>query len=159
MLLMDDITEREQLVEEVRRAERHLASVVECANDLVISMDPGGHIVTWNWAAESTSKLKAEQVRELPLLSLCAAEQRPVMAEILKRLTRGEDVQNTEVNLLTATGQEIPIAWNCSSMRDDAGNVVGIVAVGRDLTERRRLDEAGPALPISRCYPWPAITG
>jgi len=140
MLLMDDITEREQLGEEVRRAERHLASVVECANDLVISMDPGGNIVTWNWAAENISELKAEQVREQSLLSLCAAEQRPVMAEILKRLTRGEDVQNTEVNLLTATSQEIPIAWNCSSMRDDAGKVVGIVAVGRDLTERRRLE-------------------
>ncbi len=141
MLLMDDITEREQLGEEVRQAERHLASVVECANDLVISMEPGGQIVTWNWAAESISKLKAEQVREQPLLSLCAPEQRPVMAEILKRLTRGEDVQNTEVNLLTATGEEIPIAWNCSSMRDDAGKVVGIVAVGRDLTEQRRLEE------------------
>ena len=48
MLLMDDITEQEQLGEEVRRAERHLASVVECANDLVISMDSQGHVVTWN---------------------------------------------------------------------------------------------------------------
>ncbi|MFQ5813800.1 MAG: PAS domain S-box protein [Anaerolineae bacterium] len=141
MLLMDDITDREQLGEEVRRAERHLASVVECASDLVISMDPQGHIVTWNRAAERASGLTAEQVKAQSLFALCAAEQRPVMAEMLQGLARGEGVQNTEVNLLTANGQqEVPIAWSCSSMRDDAGRVVGIVAVGRDLTERRRLE-------------------
>lgn len=140
MLLMDDITEREQLGEEVRRAGRHLVSVVECANDLVISLDSDGRIVTWNRAAESTSGLKAEQVKGQLLLSLCAIEQQSVMAELLRRLARGKSVQNTEVNMLTASGQEVPIAWNCSPMRDDAGKVVGIVAVGRDLTERRRLE-------------------
>lgn len=140
MLLMDDITEREQLGEEVRRAGRHLVSVVECANDLVISLDFDGRIVTWNRAAESISGLKTEQVKGQSLLSLCAIEQRPVMAEMLHRLARGESIQNTEVNLLTASGQEVPIAWNCSPMRDDAGKVGGIVAVGRDLTERRRLE-------------------
>jgi len=140
MLLMDDITEREQLGEEVRRAERHLISVVECANDLVISMDTDGHIVTWNRAAESISGLKTEQVKGQSLLSLCAAGQQPMMAEMLRRLARGESVQNTEVNLLTASGQEVPIAWNCSPMRDDASKVAGIVVVGRDLTERRRLE-------------------
>ena len=62
------------------------------------------------------------------------------MAEMLRRLVRGEGVQNTEVNLLTVHGQEVPIAWSCSSMRDDAGKVIGTVAVGRDLTERRRLE-------------------
>jgi PAS domain S-box-containing protein len=140
MLLMDDITEREHLGEEVRRAGRHLVSVVECANDLVISLDSDGRIVTWNRAAESTSGLKTEQVKGLSLHSLCAAGQRSVMAEMLRRLARGESVQNTEVNLVTASGQEVPIAWNYSPMWDDAGKVVGIVAVGRDLTERRRLE-------------------
>ncbi len=140
MLLMDDITEREQLGEEVRRAGRHLVSVVECANDLVISLDSDGRIVTWNRAAEDISGITAEQVKGQFLLSLCAIAQQSVMAELLRRLARGKSVQNTEVNLLTASSQEVPIAWNCSPMRDDAGKVVGIVAVGRDLTERRRLE-------------------
>ncbi len=140
MLLMDDITERERLGEEIRQAERHLASVVQCANDMVVSMDPQGHIVTWNQAAERTSDLKAEQVKGQSLVSLCGAEQRPVMAEMLRRLARGTSVQDVEVNLLTADGQEVPVAWSCSSMRDDAGGMAGIVAVGRDLTERRQLE-------------------
>jgi PAS domain S-box-containing protein len=140
MLLMDDITEREQLGAEIHRAEQHLASVVDCANDLVASLDPTGRIVTWNQAAERVSGLGAEQVRGQSLLSLCADEHGPVMTAMLQRLARGESVQNTEVDLLPASGQQVPIAWSCSSMQDEVGNVTGIVAVGRDLTERRQLE-------------------
>jgi PAS domain S-box-containing protein len=140
MLLMDDITEREQLGEEVQRAELHLASVVECANDLVVSLDRGGRIVTWNQAAERISGFSVEQVKGRPLLSLCAIEHGPIMTDMLQRLTRGEQVQNTEINLVMASGRQVQIAWSCSSMRDDAGKATGIVAVGRDLTERRQLE-------------------
>lgn len=140
MLLMDDITEREQLGEDVRRAERHLAGVVECANDLVISLDPEGRILTWNQAAENTSGLESEQVRDKSLVSLCVAEEQPVMGEMLRRLADGERVKNIEVNLLTASDRQVPIAWSCSTMFDDARKLTGIVAVGRDLTERRRLE-------------------
>jgi PAS domain S-box-containing protein len=140
MLLMDDVTEREQLGEEVRRVERHLASVVDCANDLVISLDSRGHIVTWNQAAEKTSGLRTEEVQGRSMLSFCADGQRPVMAKMLQSLASGEGVENAEASLLTADGHEVPIAWSCSPMRDDARRVVGIVAVGRDLTERRRLE-------------------
>jgi PAS domain S-box-containing protein len=140
MVLMDDVTEREQLGEEVRRAERHLAGVVECANDLVVSMDSKGRIVTWNRAAEIISGLKAEQVKDRSLVSLCIPQQQPTMADLIRKLARGKSVQHFEVRLLTAGDQEIPIAWSCSPMHDDSDHVSGIVAVGRDLSEQRRLE-------------------
>lgn len=140
VLLMDDITEQVQLGEEVRRVERHLASVVECANDLVISIDPDGAVLTWNWAAEKVSGHKTEEAKGQPLLSFCPADQRPVMQEMFQRLAGGETIQNAEANLLTVKGEEVPIAWSCSPMQDDDRRVVGFVAVGRDLTERRRLE-------------------
>jgi len=140
MLLMDDITEQEQLRAEVRRIERHLASIVECANDMVVSMDPEGRVVTWNRAAEKASGLEAEHVQHKPLLALCAVEQQPMMAQMLERLARGKDVQATEIDLLTADNRQLPISWSCSSMRNDAHEVIGIVAVGHDLTERRSLE-------------------
>jgi PAS domain S-box-containing protein len=139
MLLLNDITEREQLGAEVHKAERHLASVVECANDLVVSVDPEGHILTWNRAAEKVSGFQAEQVRGRKLSELCVEDRRPAMREMLEKAARGKGVQNTEAHLLTAGGQEIPIAWSGSPIWDDAGAAIGMVAVGRDLTEQRRL--------------------
>jgi len=140
MLLMDDITEREQLGEEARQAERHLASVVDCANDLVVSLDAQGRIVSWNPAAERVSGLRLDEVKHRYLASLCAAEHQPTMAEMLSGLAGGKQVRSIEINLLTVDRQEVPIAWNCSPMLDSNAHVVGIVAVGRDLRERRQLE-------------------
>ena len=141
MLLMDDMTEREHLGEEVRRVERHLASVVNCANDLVVSLGPQGDIITWNRAAEVITGMNSEQVRGRPLASVCSPAQHPVMAIMLDRLVHVGSVQHTEANLLTASSKEVPISWSCSLMRDDSGKIVGIVAVGRDLTEIRRMED------------------
>jgi PAS domain S-box-containing protein len=141
LLLMEDITEREQLGEEVRRAEGYLASVIDWASDLVVTMTPQGEVVTWNRAAERVSGLTPEQVRGKSFLALCAADQRRGLSTQLRRLTQGEESIAAEASLITSNPQQqVDVAWNCSAMRDDTGTVVALVAVGRDLTERRRLE-------------------
>lgn len=140
VLLMDDITEREQLQEEARYAERHLASVVECATDLVVSMSLDGRIASWNRAAEVTSGFAASEVKGRPLSGLCAEAHCQAMEGVVREVGRGRLVQHAEMAIRTREGREVPIAWNCAPMRDDRRKVTGIVAVGRDLTERRRME-------------------
>ena len=139
MLFMDDITEREQLGQDMRKAERHLASIVECANDIVTSLDTQGRILTWNRAAVRLSGLSEQQAAGSFLSILCAVEQRSGMDAMLKSLANKTRVGSIEANLLTVQGKPISIVWSFSAMRDDAQNVVGIVAVGHDLTEQRQL--------------------
>jgi len=43
--------------------------------------------------------------------------------------------------LRTAAGSEIPVSFNASVFRDSAGQVRGIFAAARDITERRRAEE------------------
>ncbi len=143
MLFMDDITEREQLGQEVRQAERHLAGVVECANDMVISLDPQGRILTWNRAAERITGLTTDRVKGETLVALCAEEHRHTVQKMLRTVAAGSRVHSAEVELILASGgadaRQVPVALSCSSMSNDEGRVVGIVGVGRDLTERHRL--------------------
>jgi PAS domain S-box-containing protein len=140
LLFMDDITEREHLGEELRRIERHLASVVNSANDLVLSLNVDGSIMTWNRAAARISGLSADVAHGQMLLELVPDNQRGMMGEMLDALCHGATVQRTEINLLTSQSQVIPIAWSCSPMLTDEGEVTGMVAIGRDLTEQRRLE-------------------
>jgi PAS domain S-box-containing protein len=141
MLLMDDITEQEKLGEEVRRAERHLASVVDSAYDLVVSMDPEGRILTWNRTAERTSGFALEEVKSQYLPDLCVEEEQQEMTLWLAQWAQGQFTKKSiEINLRTKTGKEVPISWTGSRMLDDEHRIVGLVAVGRDLTERKRLE-------------------
>ena len=141
MFVMDDITEKLQLSEKARMAERHLASVVESANEMVVSTDADGHIISWNAAAERISGYRIDEVRGWLLTDLCEAAQRHDMTTIIRRLAGGDVVKFQELNLAARSGRLVPIDWSCSPIRDDSGKVSGVVAVGRDLSERRAFEE------------------
>jgi len=141
MLVMDDITEKLQLSAKVRMAERHLASVVESANDLVVSTDPEGCITSWNPAAERISGYRTGEVHGQPLAELCEPAQRNDMVLIIRQLVGGDVVEFRELNLTASSGTSIPVDWSFSTIRDDLGKVSGVVAVGRDLSERRALEQ------------------
>jgi len=141
MLVMDDITEKVQLSAKARMAERHLASVVESANDLVISTDNAGHITSWNPAAERISGYRMSEVHGRLLSELCDTAQRNDMAAIIRQLLDGEVEAFREFPLRAKSGVMIPVDWSFSPIRDDSGKVTGVVAVGRDLSERRALEQ------------------
>jgi len=140
MLLMDDVTEQIRLSEEVRQIERHLASVVESASDIVISTDPQGRILTWNKAAEEISGLRLDGVKDRFLSELCAPQYLDQVKDIFNNLENLKNVNENEWDLMTLDGQNVAISWIFSAMRDQSGTITATVAVGRDLTERRKLE-------------------
>jgi PAS domain S-box-containing protein len=141
MLFLEDVTEQVRLSEEVRRVERHLASVVESASDIVLSVDTGGRILTWNTAAETLSGRPAADVRGRPLYELCEEIAQPETRRVLEQTLCGADgPRTTECRLLAIQGEPVLVSWLLSPMKDDQGVMIGAVAVGRDLTERRKLE-------------------
>lgn len=140
MLLMYDITEEQRLSGEVQRAERHLASVVQSAGDLVVSLDPEERILSWNPAAERISHYTWDEIINRPLNSLCSEDSRETMKRAVSHLARGGPPENLEADLITKNGQRVPVAWALSGMQGEGGAVTAIVGVGRDLTLRRQLE-------------------
>ena len=141
MLVMDDITEKVQLGEKARMIERHLATVVESANDLVISTDTEGRIISWNFAAQHVSGYRADEVLGERLGGLCEPAQQDAMQAMIARLGKGGPAQFHEIDLMARAGQAVPVGWSCSPIFDDLNRVSGVVAVGRDLTERRAFEQ------------------
>lgn len=143
LLLMDDVTEQVRLGEEVLRVQRHLASVVESAHDLVISTDTKGYILTWNSAAEKLSGYILNEVKGHLFYEQCAKDYREEVKRVFLNIAfskTGKDSKTGEWDLLNKHGFTIPVSWVCSAMEDEQSQTVGIVAVGRDLTERRKFE-------------------
>lgn len=139
MLLMDDVTEQVRLGEEVRRVERHLAGVVESASDIVLSTDIEGKILTWNTAAQKVTSYTVDEVKGRHFSEYCATNHEEVLSAF-SAMKKGKSSHSAEWTLVTKLGNSIPVSWVCSPMKDDLGQTVGIVAVGRDLTEQRKLE-------------------
>lgn len=140
MLLMDDVTDQVRLGEEVRKVERHLASVVASASDIVLSTDIDGRILTWNPEAEKVSGYTLEEMQGRFFFECCAENYRDEMKQGLSSMRIGNTSQMAEWDLITRDGNAIQVSWVCSPMKNDQSQAVGIVAVGRDLTERRKLE-------------------
>jgi PAS domain S-box len=137
LLLMDDVTGQMQMSEEIRQMERHLASVVESASDIVLSTDTKGKILTWNKAAQKASGCSFEEVKGRPFFEYC---EDAGVRSFFSRAAPQEGSGMTEANLKTKDGKHRSVSWVLSQMTNDAGQTVGFVIVGRDLTERRKLE-------------------
>ena len=140
LLLMDDVTEQMRLGEEIRRMERHLASVVESASDIVVSTDTEGNILTWNQAAQKTTGYALEELKGRPFFDYCDQTGDTSVRRLLSKEHSRESSGHIESNLKTRDGHSRPVSWVFSQMTDDAERTVGFVAVGRDLTEQRKFE-------------------
>lgn len=141
MVFIEDISEQVRLAEEVRQAERRLALVVESASDIVLSTDNEGRILTWNTAAEEFCGLSSVEVSGRWFAELCPEQGRQEAGEVLAQIRHGAHSLTAEWRLMASSGKARLISWVFSAMRNDYGEVIGMVAVGRDLTERRELEQ------------------
>ena len=140
MLFMDDVTEKKSLGERVVRAERHLASVVESANDLIVSMDAHGCVMTWNSAAERILGVSARDTVGRQFAQLFPDAERANLEGLLAQMIGRGEPQEREANMRAKGGQDLLISWRFSAMKEERGQVVALVGVGRDLTEKRQLE-------------------
>lgn len=140
VLLMEDVTEQVRLNGEVRRIEGHLASVVESAMDIVLSTDSEGRILTWNTAAERLSGYSRTQVKGTVFLDWMWPDHRDDFLRVFDKLRTIDETQTGEWDLITSVGTRLPISWVLSPMKDENARSIGVVGVGRDLSERRKLE-------------------
>ncbi len=140
MLMMDDVTDQVRLNEEVGRVERHLASVVESASDIVLSTDIKGRILTWNPAGEKISGHTSDEVQGRFFFEYFAEGHQEDVKKVLSIMKTGKSSQMAEWDLTIKHGDSIPVYWVCSPMKDSRFQAMGMVAVGRDLTERRKFE-------------------
>jgi PAS domain S-box-containing protein len=140
ILIMEDVTEHERLSEDIRRMERHLSIVVESTGEIILSTDPEGRILSWNQSAEQISGYTSQEVEGQCFFQFCAPEHQAEVRRSFFGRNEAKAPQRPEWDLVTKTGKEVPVSWICSPMMDEQGQTIGIVAVGRNLTESRKLE-------------------
>ena len=133
-----DLTERKC----AEQAAEHLASIVESSDDAIVSKDLDGIIRTWNRGAERLFGYKAAEVIGRPITILIPLDRRDEEPGILARIRRGERVDHYETVRRHKDGSLIDISLTVSPTRDAKGAIVGASKIARDITERKRAEQA-----------------
>ncbi len=133
-----DITER-KLAEQARL---ELAAIVESSDDVVFSKDLDGNIRSWNAAAMRVLGYAPEEIIGKPVFAIVPPELHHEEAAILARLRAGERIEHYETKRLRRDGERIEMSLTISPLRDANGTLVGASVIARDITARKRSEEA-----------------
>jgi diguanylate cyclase (GGDEF)-like protein/PAS domain S-box-containing protein len=143
-----DVTERRQVEERLREADKRLRDTNEQLQMLIQSSplaiytrDPNGLLTSWNPAAEKMYGWKAAEVLGKPLPSV-PDESRGSSDGLRARLLAGESFIKQEARRRKRDGTPIDIDAFLGPLRDSAGNINGIIAMVADITERKQAERA-----------------
>lgn len=123
-----------------------LAAIVESSDDAIVSKDLDGIIVSWNAGAERIFGYRADEVIGRPITILIPADRQSEETRILSRIREGQHVHHFDTVRQRKDGSLVHISLSVSPVKDATGQIVGASKIARDITERKRLEEAQRAL-------------
>jgi len=119
-----------------------LAAIVESSDDAIVSKTLDGIIVSWNDGAKRTFGYTADEVIGRSITTLIPDDHLDEEPGILARIRRGERIDHYETVRRTKDGTLIDVSLTVSPIRDSYGFVIGASKIARDITARKRAEEA-----------------
>ena len=166
-----DITERKQSEENVRESQASLQSVLDSASQVsIIATDQDGLITVFNTGAERMLGYTADEMIGKMTPAIIHLESEAIARGKELSEEYGRPVEGFEVFVLKAKeggyeerewtyvrkdGTELQVNLGVTSIRNEAGEITGLLGVGLDITERKQAEE----LLREGEEKWSALTG
>jgi PAS domain S-box-containing protein len=136
--MLADVSERKRSDIEAAR----LAAIVDGSEDAIVGKNLDGIVTSWNGGATRIFGFTAEEMVGQSIMRIIPDDLQDEEREIVARLMLGERLDHFDTVRLARGGRRVDVSLTLSPLRDAAGNVVGASKVGRDVTERKRVEQA-----------------
>jgi len=137
-----DITERKQAEEALRKERNFAESLLNTAQAIILVLDVEGRIVRFNRYMEKISGYSLAEVQGKDWFStFLPASDHVKIKELFKSAVADIQTRGNVNSIATRDGSKRDIEWYDKTMKDDDGNVVGVLAVGLDITKRKQAEQ------------------
>ncbi len=119
-----------------------LAAIVEFSDDAIVSKDLNSIITSWNKGAQVLFGYTAAEAIGKSVALLIPEDRADEEAVVLTRIKRGESIEHYETVRRVKGGRLIDIALTVSPIFNSRGEVIGASKIARDITARKRAEEA-----------------
>jgi PAS domain S-box-containing protein len=141
-----DISRRKIAETKLAESEREYRELVQLANSIILRWDRDGVITLMNdFGLQFFGYTRREIIGRhvvgtiVPEMETTGRDLQNLMERILENPKGFE--QNVNENLLRS-GERVWVSWTNRIVRDSRGNVVEILSIGTDITEKRRMEQA-----------------
>ena len=136
-----DITERKQMEESLRESESRYRDLFDNASDIIQSVAPDGHFIYVNKAWQNVLGYSEKEVDHLTIWDVVHPDSINHCAEVFQMVMSGEAVDDVETVFMTKDGMLITVEGHVNC-RLERGKPAFTRAIFRDITERKRMEEA-----------------
>ncbi|MFC1714274.1 ATP-binding protein [Candidatus Poribacteria bacterium] len=139
---MGIILHNARLMVELRQRTAFLESILDNGNLWIELTDNEGNIRLWNKAAEQISGYTRDEVIGKSWIDVFVPHNE--REQMLKRVESVKTTGNSstyENSIVTADGREMLLLWSSSSIKDDTGNLMGILNCAIDVTKQKELEK------------------
>ena len=133
---------RDAAVADLRQNEEWYRGVFETANDPIMTSTLDGHITSVNRAFEQAVGYTRDEVIGRHYSTLTTPPVASASAERVRRAAAGDALAPTEVIGVAKSGEHLTFEVRSSVIRDHDGAPVGMVAIYRDIRQRKQTEEA-----------------
>jgi PAS domain S-box-containing protein len=137
-----DINERKNAELALEKERNFISTVFDIAGALVVILDTEARIVRFNRASEIISGYSEKEVLNRKIWEIfILPEEIDIIQERFETLKKGKFPVRGENYWITKKGEKRSIAWSNTAIMSDEGEVEYIIAIGIDITDRKRAED------------------
>lgn len=135
-----DVTKLKEIERELREKSLYARSLIEASLDPLVTIRADGKIMDVNKATELVTGRSRDELIGSDFSDYFTEPHRA--REGYKRVFLDGSVRDYPLAILHESGNFIDVVYNASLYTNDAGEVQGVFAAARDITQRKRAEEA-----------------
>ncbi|RJS73112.1 hybrid sensor histidine kinase/response regulator [Methanophagales archaeon] len=134
--------EKRRVEEALRESEEKNRNLIEYANDAIFTLNLNGAFQLVNKKFEEITGFKREEVmgKKIAEIKLIDPEYSELVDQDLKKKIKGYSGEPYEIAIINRKGERKYIELSTTAVIEK-GNIVGIQGIGRDITERKKLEQ------------------
>ena len=111
--------------------------IIKTMTDALFLLTPRGKISFMNPAASALLEYEDRELAGKSIMSFI--NDNYYLKDAIKELFAGEIMKNLEASFIAKSGREVPVLISASLLRDESGELQGIVGIARDITDHKIL--------------------
>ncbi len=136
-----DITENRKAQKALQENEERYRELFENANDIIYTHTLAGNFTSLNRSGELTTGYSREEALKMNIVDVLAPEFVSTARQMIAQKTDDKAPTVYELEIITKKGRRVRLEVSTRLIYQD-GQPVGVQGVGRDLTDRKRSEEA-----------------
>ncbi len=130
-----------QRAEALRESEQRYRNLIEAARDIIFTLSPDGMFTSLNPASESITGWPREEWIGKHFAPLVHPDDFPEAMQLFSNVMKGEILPIFEIRIQNKWGEYLTVE-SVVTPQVKSGRVVGVLGISRDVTERKKIEEA-----------------